>query len=114
MRLDRDVIQFVRESYMRRVATLLLCVVIFTASQSHSAESRWYSGDERCPPPRDDGTYSAPYNAQDHPRDYPTFPGADKPGWSCSYQREDGVTVQYGDSRTPQEQWKAVWDLKSD
>lgn len=71
--------------------------------------SPWYVGDERCPPPKDDGTYSAPYNALDHPNDYPTFAGADKPGWSCSYQREDGVIVQYGDSRTPQEQWLNVW-----
>lgn len=70
---------------------------------------RWYVGNERCPPPRDDGTYSAPYNASDHPNDYPTFKGADKPGWSCSYQREDGVIVQYGDSRTPQEQWLFFW-----
>jgi hypothetical protein len=48
----------------------------------------------------------------DHPHDYPTFYGADKPGWSCSYQREDGVIVQYGDSRTPQEQWLALWGGK--
>jgi len=73
------------------------------------AGPQWYEGDEHCPPPKDDGTYSAPYRAQDHPGDYPVFAGADKPGWSCSYQRADGVTVQYGDSRTPQEQWLAVW-----
>ena len=73
-------------------------------------ESRqWYVGDSHCPPPRDDGRYSAPYKAIDHPNDYPTFIGADKPGWSCSYQREDGVIVQYGDSRTPQEQWLSLW-----
>lgn len=71
--------------------------------------AKWYVGDERCPPPTDDGTYAAPYNALEHPREYPTFVGADKPGWSCSYQREDGVIVQYGDSRTPQEQWQSVW-----
>ena len=70
---------------------------------------QWYVGDERCPPPKDDGTYSAPYNPLDHPNDYPDFSGADKPGWSCSYQREDGVYVQFGDSRTPQEKWLAVW-----
>ena len=70
---------------------------------------KWYGGDERCPAPGDDGTYSAPYNALEHPNDYPTFAGADKPGWSCSYQREDGVIVQYGDSRTPQEQWLMLW-----
>ncbi|MBP1728676.1 MAG: hypothetical protein H6Q56_1049 [Deltaproteobacteria bacterium] len=70
---------------------------------------KWYVGEERCPPPRDDGTYAAPYNALEHPYDYPDFPGADKPGWSCSYQREDGVIIQYGDGRTPQEQWQGVW-----
>lgn len=69
----------------------------------------WYVGDDRCPPPKDDGRYSAPYNPLDHPNDYPTFPGADKPGWSCSYQRGDGVIVQYGDSRTPQEKWLSIW-----
>ena len=77
---------------------------------SLAAPPDWYAGDERCqPPPDDDGKYSAPYKVIDHPRDYPTFSGADKPGWSCSYQREDGVIVQYGDSRTPQEQWLDVW-----
>ena len=70
---------------------------------------KWYVGDEHCPSPMDDGTYSAPYNALDHPYEYPDFPGADKPGWSCSYQREDGVIIQYGDSRTPQEQWLSLW-----
>ena len=70
---------------------------------------QWYVGDERCPPPKDDGTYSAPYNPFDHRADYPTFAGADKPGWSCSYQREDGVIIQYGDNRTPQEQWLMLW-----
>lgn len=72
---------------------------------------QWYSGDERCPPPKDDGSYSAPYNALDHPRDYPLFAGADKPGWSCSYSRDDGVIVQYGDSRTPQQQWLGIWGV---
>jgi hypothetical protein len=69
----------------------------------------WYSGDKRCQPPDDNGTYSAPYNALDHRNDYPTFNGADKPGWACSYQREDGVIVQYGDSRSPQQQWLDLW-----
>lgn len=69
----------------------------------------WYQGDARCPAPKDDGTYSAPYNPLDHRFEYPTFAGADKPGWSCSYQRDDGVFVQFGDSRTPQQQWESVW-----
>jgi hypothetical protein len=30
------------------------------------------------PPQKNDGMYSAPYNALDHPSDYPTFEGADK------------------------------------
>lgn len=68
-----------------------------------------YKGDERCPPPKDWSRYSEPYFPRDHPGDYPTFYKADRPGWSCSYQREDGVIVQYGDSRTPQEQWLAVF-----
>jgi hypothetical protein len=83
-------------------ATVLALAIPLDARQ-------WYSGDAHCPPPKDDGTYSAPYEAKDHPNDYPTFYGADKPGWSCSYQRPDGVIVQYGDSRTPQEQWLSVW-----
>lgn len=70
---------------------------------------QWYVGDGQCPPPKDDGRYSAPYKAIEHPNDYPTFVGADKPGWSCSYLREDGVIVQYGDSRTPQQQWLGIW-----
>ena len=68
-----------------------------------------YRGDERCPVPKDWSTYSEPYFPGDFPHDYPTFYKADWPGWSCSYQREDGVLVQYGDSRTPQEQWLAVF-----
>lgn len=68
-----------------------------------------YKGDERCQPPKDWSKYSEPYVPQDHPDDYPEFYKADWPGWSCSYQREDGVVVQYGDSRTPQEQWLAVF-----
>ncbi|ACD96349.1 hypothetical protein [Trichlorobacter lovleyi] len=64
-----------------------------------------YRGDERCPRPTDWSNYSEPYDPLEHPRDYPTFDKADRPGWSCSYQREDGVVVQYGDSRTPQQQW---------
>lgn len=87
----------------------VLIATMFTAPQFGSDETGWYSGDSRCPPPKDNGTYSAPYRALDHPRDYPTFPDADKPGWSCSYHREDGAIVQYGDSRTPQQQWLDIW-----
>lgn len=74
----------------------------------------WYTGDGRCPAPKDDGTYAAPYNPLKYPHEFPVFAGADKKGWSCSYQREDGVLVQFGDSRTPQEQWRSVWgDMNS-
>jgi hypothetical protein len=68
-----------------------------------------YRGDDRCPLPKDWQGYSLPYNPIDHPDEFPTFNGADLPGWSCSYQREDGVVVQYGDSRSPQEQWLATY-----
>jgi hypothetical protein len=68
---------------MRRVLTILF-VAILAAAQAHGADGEWYTGDERGPPPKDDVTYCAPYNAQDYPHDYPTFYGADKPGWSCS------------------------------
>ena len=94
---------------MKKCATILF-VMLIAASQVHSAETKkWYAGDERCPPPKDNGMYSAPYNASDYPHDYPTFPEADKHGWSCSYSKEDGVIVQYGDSRTPQQQWLAIY-----
>lgn len=93
---------------------LFAAVALALAATLARGENTWYRGDECCPPPRDDGTYSAPYNALEH-RDYPTFEGADRPGWFCSYQRQDGVIVQYGDSRTPQEQWLAVWgDMHKD
>ncbi|OGU17507.1 MAG: hypothetical protein A2076_00670 [Geobacteraceae bacterium GWC2_53_11] len=91
----------------------VLCASLMVASLAHGAEKEWYKGDERCPTPRDDGTYSAPYNALDHRQEYPAFDGADKPGWSCSYPREDGVIVQYGDSRTPQQQWLDLWGTNS-
>lgn len=93
-----------------KIFPIVVILAVITSIDAYGSDSRWYTGDEFCPPPKDDGTYSAPYNPLEHPHDYPTFEGADKPGWSCSYQREDGVIVQYGDSRTPQEQWKAIWD----
>jgi hypothetical protein len=92
-----------------KTCVAVLLAVSLSAIQSQGADNIWYTGDERCPPPSDDGRYSAPYNALDHRLEYPTFSGADKPGWSCSYQREDGVIIQYGDSRTPQQQWLNVW-----
>ena len=92
---------------------IVAVMIAFAAAVMPVGEGQWYVGDERCPPPKDDGTYSAPYKALDHQYDYPTFSGADKPGWSCSYQREDGVIVQYGDSRTPQQQWLAIWKPES-
>ncbi len=91
-----------------KLLLLILVVLLFIGTQAISAE-KWYQGDERCPPPKDDGTYSAPYNALEHQYEYPTFAGADKPGWSCSYQNATGIIIQYGDSRTPQQQWVAVW-----
>ncbi len=93
---------------MRTGAAVLLAASL-AAVQGQNGDNAWYSGDERCPPPKDDGSYSEPYNALDHRQEYPTFFGADKPGWSCSYQREDGVIVQYGDDRTPQQQWRDLW-----
>lgn len=93
---------------MKRFVIVILGMLL-TVTPVFAADTSWYQGDERCPPPKDDGTYSAPYNALDHPHDYPTFAGADRPGWSCSYQREDGVVVQYGDSRSPQQQWLDLW-----
>jgi hypothetical protein len=91
---------------MKAIAIAIMLLMITAPAVG---ADNWYQGDDFCPPPKDDGTYSAPYRAVDHPGDYPTFDGADKPGWSCSYQREDGVIVQFGDSRTPQEQWLAIW-----
>lgn len=91
---------------MKRLA-LLLCVLIVMSSLAYAAGD--YRGDERCPLPKDWSKYSEPYEPLDHPHDYPTFYKSDWPGWCCSYQREDGVIVQYGDCRTPQEQWQAVW-----
>lgn len=85
------------------IIILLLCLV------SRAMAAGDYRGDDRCPPPKDWQGYSPPYNPLDHPDEFPTFNGADLPGWSCSYQREDGVVVQYGDSRSPQEQWLATY-----
>ncbi|GAW67525.1 hypothetical protein GPEL0_01r3391 [Geoanaerobacter pelophilus] len=93
---------------MRKAMVMALTVLCCGASPV-CAGQRWYTGDARCVPPRDDGTYSAPYDPLEHPGEFPTFPGADKPGWFCSYQREDGVIVQFGNSQTPQQQWLAVW-----
>lgn len=98
---------------MRAYAAVLIAVTL-AAVQGQGVDYIWYSGDDRCPPPSDDGSYSAPYNALDHRLEYPIFSEADKPGWSCSYQREDGVVIQYGDSRTPQQQWMDVWGDISD
>lgn len=97
---------------MKKTVTVLLLLAL--ASTAANAETAWYSGDERCQPPQDKNAFSAPYNPLDHPNDYPTFPDANKSGWSCSYQRDDGTIVQYGDSRTPQEQWLSVWERNDD
>jgi hypothetical protein len=97
-----------------KLAAIVCFAVMFCANHGHCEETPWYTGDDRCPPPKDNGTYSSPYNALDHRQEFPTFPDADKPGWSCSYQREDGVVVQYGDSRSPQQQWVAIWGDNKD
>jgi hypothetical protein len=98
-----------------RIVLAVLFIVTLIATQVYSADkcgnectdNKWYTGDEHCPTPKNDGMYSAPYNAKDH-NEYPTFSEADKPGWSCSYQREDGVFIQYGNSLTPQQQWMSI------
>lgn len=87
---------------------VVIVIAVLTLASSVYADGD-YKGDGRCPPPKDWSNYSEPYFPQDQPRVYPTFYKADWPGWSCSYQREDGSIVQYGDSRTPQEQWLAVF-----
>jgi hypothetical protein len=92
---------------MKTLMAVILCIMLGAASLAGAVGD--YRGDKRCPPPKDWSKYSEPYNPYEHPNDYPTFNKADKPGWSCSYQREDGVIVQYGDSRTPQEQWLFTW-----
>jgi len=94
--------------------TIILYVVLICCVVSRVEASGDYRGDERCPPPKDWSGYSEPYNPLEHPHDYPTFYKADWPGWSCSYQREDGVIIQYGDSRTPQQQWLLVWGDNDD
>ena len=85
----------------------VICMLALTATLAYGAGD--YRGDERCPRPTDWSKYSEPYDPMEHPHEYPTFHKADWPGWFCSYQREDGVLVQYGDSRTPQEQWLAIF-----
>jgi len=88
---------------MRYTAIVVSCLLLFVATGVMAAGD--YRGDERCPPPKDGEGYSPPYHPIDHPYEYPDFPGADLPGWSCSYLREDGTIVQYGDSRSPRQQW---------
>ncbi len=97
-----------------RKGVVALFAFVLASLQINGLDNKWYSGDVRCPPPDNDGRYSAPYNALDHRQDYPIFSGADKPGWSCSYNREDGVLIQYGDSRTPQQQWLFTWGGSND
>ena len=97
---------------MRIITLLVACLIMCSDSPGFAGGD--YRGDERCPPPSDWSNYSEPYEPLDHKNDYPTFAKADWPGWSCSYQREDGVIVQYGDSRTPQQQWLSVWGAAND
>ncbi len=89
---------------MKIAVSILVSVLVYLFSSPVYAAGD-YSGDERCPLPKDWSKYSEPYQPLEHPDEYPTFYKADWPGWSCSYQREDGVIVQYGDSRSPQQQW---------
>jgi hypothetical protein len=94
--------------------SIVIAVTMLIFASSAHADGN-YRGDEHCPPPKDWSKYSEPYFPLDHPTEYPTFYKADWPGWSCSYQREDGAIVQYGDSRTPQQQWLAVYgDINKD
>lgn len=97
---------------MKTILTIIMLLAF--SSTARAIELPWYTGDEKCPPPEKNGEFSPPYNPLDHPNDYPNFPDADKAGWACSYQRNDGVIVQYGDSRTPQEQWLSVWGRNND
>lgn len=92
---------------MKTVAISLIFMLSCLVSPVFAAGD--YSGDERCPLPKDWSKYSEPYNPLDHPTEYPTFYKADWPGWVCSYQREDGVIIQYGDGRTPQHQWQDTY-----
>lgn len=94
--------------------TLVLFIAVLLATASSAVAAGDYRGDARCPPPTDWSKYSEPYNPLEHPHDYPTFYKADWPGWSCSYQREDGVIIQYGDSRSPQQQWKDTYSGNKD
>ena len=97
---------------MKNKSVIISCLLVVVSSAAFAAGD--YRGDERCPLPRDWSKYSEPYEPLDHPTEYPTFYKADFPGWSCSYQREDGVIVQYGDSRTPQEQWLGMYGGSGD
>jgi hypothetical protein len=60
--------QLGRELDMKKIPVVLFFATL-DSTQAYSADSGWYTGDERCPPPRDDGTYPAPYEAQDYPHD---------------------------------------------
>lgn len=97
---------------MKKQIILSVVLVVLTGTTAGAAGD--YRGDARCPLPTDWSTYSEPYNPLDHPHDYPTFYKADWPGWSCSYQREDGIIIQYGDSRSPQQQWQDLYSNNSD
>ena len=103
----------VREAVKKEVHAmlkrLLIIVSLVTTAGTGAMAAGDYRGDSRCQPPKDWSRYSEPYEPLDHHDDYPTFDKADLPGWSCSYQREDGVAVQFGDSRSPQKQWQDTW-----
>lgn len=94
---------------MKKKILLFTSLMLCTLSSAYAAGD--YRGDERCPLPKDWSKFSEPYEPLEHMNDYPVFPKADWPGWSCSYQREDGVIVQFGDIRSPQQQWLSIWGI---
>jgi hypothetical protein len=93
---------------------LLIAIILTVTLGTQTFAAGDYRGDARCLPPKDWSGYSEPYQPLDHSTEYPTFEKADRPGWSCSYQREDGVVVQYGDHRSPQQQWLDTWGRNDD
>src|SRR4051812_35709060 len=84
----------VRKEGLAMLKRFLTAVSLAVTATTAAFAAGDYRGDAKCPPPADWSAYSEPYNPLDHRYEYPTFYKADLPGWSCSYQREDGVTVQ--------------------
>ena len=97
---------------MKTIMMLVIVVMLGTVSWAHALGD--YQGDERCPPPKDWSDYSEPFDPSNNPTEYPNFYKSDWPGWFCSYQRDDGVIVQYGDSRSPRQQWLDMYGGDND